>query len=157
MRQGGSSSNYPPRSGYDELDTTLMPPRPGEHFSGGGGGGGPGAPPAGTFVIGERRHRRAHTHAPAHALTLTDTPSFEPQCFLQTLLILRTRQVRSSRKRFSAQFKLLYWILICYQTVHANGGSYLRIRLPWFHLRLAVNSSQLNSSLNSSQIFCLSY
>lgn len=53
MRQsvgGGGTSNYPPRSGYDELDTTLMPPRPGEHYgrgaspatagSGGSAGGG---------------------------------------------------------------------------------------------------------------------
>lgn len=35
MRHGGSTSSYPPRSGYDELDTTLMPPRPGEQFPGG--------------------------------------------------------------------------------------------------------------------------
>lgn len=27
--------NFAPRSGYDELDTTLMPPRPGEQFPGG--------------------------------------------------------------------------------------------------------------------------
>jgi hypothetical protein len=51
MRQAGGSSSYPPRSGYDELDTTLMPPRPGEHFAppppGGGEPGGPGVPPAG--------------------------------------------------------------------------------------------------------------
>lgn len=39
LRQG-SGSSYPPRSGYDELDTTLMPPRPGEPYSGTGGGGG---------------------------------------------------------------------------------------------------------------------
>ena len=38
MRQSGAP-NYPPRSGYDELDTTLMPPRPGEQYAGGGGGG----------------------------------------------------------------------------------------------------------------------
>ena len=37
MRHGRSSSSYPPRSGYDELDTTLMPPRPGEQFPGAGG------------------------------------------------------------------------------------------------------------------------
>ena len=33
---GGSGSGYPPRSGYDELDTTLMPPRPGEQYGRGG-------------------------------------------------------------------------------------------------------------------------
>ena len=49
MRQGGGGgSGYPPRSGYDELDTTLMPPRPGEPYAGAappGGGGAGGAPP----------------------------------------------------------------------------------------------------------------
>ncbi len=38
MRQSGGSS-YPPRSGYDELDTTLMPPRPGEPYAGAAPGG----------------------------------------------------------------------------------------------------------------------
>ncbi|XP_059090371.1 catenin delta-2-like isoform X2 [Tigriopus californicus] len=62
MRHGSSGSDYPPRSGYDELDTTLMPPRQGESHlqqptfpgigpgghplppgsAGGGGGGGGG-------------------------------------------------------------------------------------------------------------------
>ena len=31
-------SGYPPRSGYDELDTTLMPPRPGEPYNRGSPG-----------------------------------------------------------------------------------------------------------------------
>lgn len=44
MRQSGAP-NYPPRSGYDELDTTLMPPRPGEQYAGGGGGGQQPPPP----------------------------------------------------------------------------------------------------------------
>jgi len=42
MRQAGSgSTGGGPRSGYDELDTTLMPPRPGEHYGRGGSGGSP--------------------------------------------------------------------------------------------------------------------
>ena len=42
MRQTGSTSTGGvPRSGYDELDTTLMPPRPGEHYGRGGSGGSP--------------------------------------------------------------------------------------------------------------------
>ena len=41
MRQAGSgSAGGGPRSGYDELDTTLMPPRPGEQYGGRGGSGG---------------------------------------------------------------------------------------------------------------------
>eukprot|EP00093_Oithona_nana_P014947 14947.XXX_79435_75229_1 [CDS] Oithona nana genome sequencing. len=35
---GSSVSGYPPRSGYDELDTTLMPPRPGEPYNRGSPG-----------------------------------------------------------------------------------------------------------------------
>ena len=46
MRQVGGS-NYPPRSGYEELDTTLMPPRPGEQY-GGAPPQGPVVPPPGT-------------------------------------------------------------------------------------------------------------
>lgn len=44
MRKQSSNSgvsgtgNYPPRSGYDELDTTLMPPRPGEPYNRGSPG-----------------------------------------------------------------------------------------------------------------------
>ena len=34
----GVSGGYPPRSGYDELDTTLMPPRPGEAYNRGSPG-----------------------------------------------------------------------------------------------------------------------
>ena len=42
MRQAGSgSTGVGPRSGYDELDTTLMPPRPGEQYGRGGSGGSP--------------------------------------------------------------------------------------------------------------------
>ena len=41
MRQTGSSTGGGPRSGYDELDTTLMPPRPGEQYGRGGSGGSP--------------------------------------------------------------------------------------------------------------------
>ena len=42
MRQAGSgSTGGGPRSGYDELDTTLMPPRPGEQYGRGGSGGSP--------------------------------------------------------------------------------------------------------------------
>ena len=61
MRKGGSGSTsgggYPPRSGYDELDTTLMPPRPGEAYNRGSPGptgsgsmsGSQGGPPAQPF------------------------------------------------------------------------------------------------------------
>ena len=42
MRQAGSgNAGGGPRSGYDELDTTLMPPRPGEHYGRGGSGASP--------------------------------------------------------------------------------------------------------------------
>ena len=43
MRQAGNSTTTGggPRSGYDELDTTLMPPRPGEQYGRGGSGGSP--------------------------------------------------------------------------------------------------------------------
>ena len=42
MRQaGGGNAGGGPRSGYDELDTTLMPPRPGEHYGRGGSGASP--------------------------------------------------------------------------------------------------------------------
>ena len=42
MRQAGSgSTGGGPRSGYDELDTTLMPPRQGEQYGRGGSGGSP--------------------------------------------------------------------------------------------------------------------
>ena len=57
----GSGSNsvggYPPRSGYDELDTTLMPPRPGEAYNRGSPGpsgsmsGSQGGPPAQPFPV----------------------------------------------------------------------------------------------------------
>ena len=34
QQQKAGSGQYPPRSGYEELDTTLMPPRPGgEQFA----------------------------------------------------------------------------------------------------------------------------
>ena len=70
MRQaqsvGGGSSNYPPRSGYDELDTTLMPPRPGEQYgrgsspatagSGGSGGGGSAGAAAAPHPAGVNPH-----------------------------------------------------------------------------------------------------
>ena len=59
--KGGSGSNsvggYPPRSGYDELDTTLMPPRPGEAYNRGSPGptgsmsGSQGGPPAQPFPV----------------------------------------------------------------------------------------------------------
>ena len=49
----------PPRSGYDELDTTLMPPRPGEAYNRGSPGpsatgsmsGSQGGPPAQPFPV----------------------------------------------------------------------------------------------------------
>ena len=42
MRQANSGNGGGgPRSGYDELDTTLMPPRPGEHYGRGGSGASP--------------------------------------------------------------------------------------------------------------------
>ena len=60
--QGGNGTNsggpgFPPRSGYDELDTTLMPPRPGEAYNRGSPGptgsmsGSQGGPPAQPFPV----------------------------------------------------------------------------------------------------------
>ena len=59
--QGNNASNsgggFPPRSGYDELDTTLMPPRPGEAYNRGSPGptgsmsGSQGGPPAQPFPV----------------------------------------------------------------------------------------------------------
>lgn len=63
MRKTSSNSGvgggYPPRSGYDELDTTLMPPRPGEAYNRGSPGpsatgsmsGSQGGPPAQPFPV----------------------------------------------------------------------------------------------------------
>lgn len=63
MRKQSNNSSvagaYPPRSGYDELDTTLMPPRPGEPYNRGSPGpsatgsmsGSQGGPPAQPFPV----------------------------------------------------------------------------------------------------------
>jgi hypothetical protein len=61
MRQGGPGTapgrGFQPRSGYDELDTTLMPPRPGEPYNrgspepSGSMSGSQGGPPALPFPI----------------------------------------------------------------------------------------------------------
>ena len=96
--QGNASNSgggFPPRSGYDELDTTLMPPRPGEAYNRGSPGptgsmsGSQGGPPAQPFPVtapggqGGEEYFCTHIYSAAFVVALENSSrlTVNPSCF----------------------------------------------------------------------------
>ena len=71
---GSGGSGYTPRSGYDELDTTLMPPRPGEPYNRGS----PGNSNAGSMSGSQSGGPAVTVAAAASAAAATGQAAFQP-------------------------------------------------------------------------------